>query len=157
MADTKDVPNVIAPPPLIYAAGLAAGVVVDFLLLRVASGIAPGLRWGAAIVLLGAGLGLLGGALAGFRGVGTRPEPWRPTTAIVSRGVYSLSRNPMYLGMALVYGAAALALDSMVALAVLIPVLLAIRYGVIAREERYLEARFGDEYARYRSAVRRWI
>ena len=59
--------------------------------------------------------------------------------------------------MAFLYLGSALALDSMVALALLPPVLALVQVGVIAREERYLEGKFGDEYRRYRASVRRWV
>lgn len=86
-----------------------------------------------------------------------RPEPWLPSTAIVTDGIYGFTRNPMYLAMTLVYVAMSLAVDSIVALLLLPLVLLAIRHAVIGREERYLEAKFGDEYRHYKASVRRWL
>jgi|SRR5689334_23005728 len=153
----KDNPGVIAPPPLIFVAFLAAGLALDFLVVRVASGLPAGGRYAVAVVLAVAALLLGLGALFRFRRAGTNPEPWRPTTAIVSDGVYRFTRNPMYLGMALLYAAIAVAADSVVALVLLVPLLVVIRYGVIAREERYLVAKFGDEYRRYQASVRRWL
>ena len=72
-------------------------------------------------------------------------------------GVYRFTRNPIYLALALLYGALALAADSAVPLLLLPPLLAAVQAGVIAREERYLEAKFGDEYRRYKASVRRWL
>jgi protein-S-isoprenylcysteine O-methyltransferase Ste14 len=80
-----------------------------------------------------------------------------PSTAIVSTGVYRFTRNPMYLAMALIYVALAMALDSGVALLLLAPLLLAIQHAVILREERYLERKFGEDYLRYKRSVRRWF
>ena len=72
-------------------------------------------------------------------------------------GVYRFTRNPMYLAMALLYLGSALALDSVVALILLPPLLALVQVGVIAREERYLEEKFGEDYRRYRTSVRRWV
>lgn len=157
MSDTRDHAGVIVPPPLIYLAFLGAGLAIDFLVVRAATGVAPAPRYGLAVLLAAAALGLGGGALFRFHRAGTNPEPWRPTTAIVTTGVYRFTRNPMYVGMALLYAAVAVAADSLVALALAVPLLLVIRYGVIAREERYLEAKFGDDYRRYKAGVRRWL
>jgi protein-S-isoprenylcysteine O-methyltransferase Ste14 len=157
MAAAKDTPGVIAPPPLLYAGALGIGLAIDFLGVRVATGAPAALRYVVAIVLFGAAAALAASALLRFRRAGTHAEPWRPTTAVVTHGVYAFTRNPMYVGMACLYLAVAVALDSVVALILLVPLLVVVRYGVIAREERYLEAKFGDEYRRYKQAVRRWI
>jgi protein-S-isoprenylcysteine O-methyltransferase Ste14 len=115
------------------------------------------LRYGLAVVLIVAAGALITSAFVGFRRAGTHAEPWRPSTSIVTDGVYAFTRNPMYVGMALFYVAITLALDSVIALLFLIPLLIVIHYGVILREERYLDAKFGDPYRQYRLAVRRWI
>ncbi len=72
-------------------------------------------------------------------------------------GVYGYTRNPMYVAMALFYGAIAVAVDSLITLLFLVPLLIVVHYGVVLREERYLERKFGDAYRHYKSAVRRWI
>jgi protein-S-isoprenylcysteine O-methyltransferase Ste14 len=108
--------------------------------------------------LLGtAALALLVGALGGFQRAGTRAEPWKPSTAVVTTGVYRITRNPMYLAMALLYAAASLVLDSGISLCLLAPLLVLVRKGVIEREERYLEHKFGEDYRAYKRTVRRWI
>lgn len=152
-----DNPGVIAPPPLIFASALILGIAIDRFVAGGAShapaafryAIASSLGFAAAIVLVGA-LGL-------FRLAGTRPEPWKPTTAIVTGGVYRITRNPMYAGMALAYASVTVLVGGLVTLALLPAALAAVHYGVILREERYLEAKFGAEYLRYKSRVRRWI
>ncbi|RWP63528.1 isoprenylcysteine carboxylmethyltransferase family protein [Mesorhizobium sp.] len=155
--ESRDHPGVIAPPPLVFAGFLAAGVLAD----KYVSG------WSLllhtlpaqvlAVLLGGAGLVFLAGALGLFRRAGTRPEPWQPTSAIVTGGVYRVTRNPMYVGMALVYAALALAVGSPLAMALLRAAILVIHRGVILREERYLERKFGDEYMAYRAWVRCWL
>jgi hypothetical protein len=116
-----------------------------------------GVRWALAAVLIAAAAALFAAALGRFRRAGTHVEPWRPSTALVTDGVYGRTRNPIYLGMTLAFLALALAADSAIALLALVPLLLVIQFGVIAREERYLAVKFGDAYARYASSVRRWL
>ncbi len=92
-----------------------------------------------------------------FQRKGTAVEPWKPTTAIVTDGPFRFTRNPAYLGMALLYIAIALLADAFWVLVPLPLALALIDRGVIAREERYLEGKFGAEYTDYRTRVRRWI
>lgn len=149
--------GVIAPPPLLFLGALLLGLGLDRLLGLPGLGLEAMPR-----LLLGGALGLAGAAVAlpaarGFRRAGTHLEPWKPSSALVTGGVYRVTRNPMYLGMALLYLGLALAAGSLGALALLPPLLLVVRYGVIAREERYLEALFGEDYRAYRRRVRRWL
>jgi len=92
-----------------------------------------------------------------FRRLGTNVPPSQPTTLIATTGPYRWTRNPMYLGMALIYAGLAIGFDGPIAFALLPLVLIAIQTQVIAREERYLEAKFGDDYRRYKADVRRWL
>jgi len=80
-----------------------------------------------------------------------------PTTTIVERGPYRFTRNPIYLGMFLALIGLTVALDNFWLLAMLVLFAIVIRYGVVAREEAYLERKFGDVYRSYRSRVRRWL
>jgi protein-S-isoprenylcysteine O-methyltransferase Ste14 len=80
-----------------------------------------------------------------------------PTTSIVDTGPYRFTRNPIYLGMMLGLVGLAIAFDSPWPLVTLVPFALVIRYGVVAREEAYLERTFGEVYRRYRARVRRWL
>lgn len=157
MVRKGDNPGVIAPPPLIFLGGLALGLAVDFGLFRVPTGLPRPARLGLGAVLACAAAGLLAGALGRFRRAGTAVEPWRPSTALVTDGVYRFTRNPIYLAFALLHLGLALAFDSLLALASLPPVLALVQAGVVSREERYLGAKFGEEYRRYRASVRRWI
>ena len=157
MAPTNDTPGVIAPPPLLFLDVPAIGLALDFGLLRVPTGVPRAWRLGAAAALAVPAAALIAGALGRFRRAGTAVEPWRPSTALVTDGVYRFTPNPIYLGMALLHLGSALAADSGVALALLPPLLAVVQVGVVSREERYLASKFGDDYRRYRSAVRRWI
>ena len=158
MGPTGDTtPGVIAPPPLLFLGALAAAAAIDFCWLRVSTGLPGSLRLGAGALLAAAAGALCIAALGRFRRAGTAVEPWRPSTALVTDGVYRFTRNPIYLAMALLYAGLALVLDSVVALVLLPPLLALVQVGVVSREERYLESRFGDVYRRYRASVRRWV
>jgi protein-S-isoprenylcysteine O-methyltransferase Ste14 len=153
----SDTAGVIAPPPAIYAGGAALGLLADHLL-----GLAPlagpsGLLWALAGAAGLAGITCAAAALRLFRRLGTPAEPWKPTRKLARDGIYRVTRNPMYLGMALLLLAAGLALRSIGVLALLPLVVLIIDRGVIAREERYLSGLFGADYADYRAHVRRWF
>ena len=170
MTTSRDTPGVIAPPPLIYIGFLLLGWVI----FRFAA--TPGVVGPEAAGWLGLGFGmetqtrrivslpliigglLLDGAAAGyFRRLGTAVEPWKPSTALATGGLYRFSRNPIYLGFAITYAGLAIAMDSVLALLLLIPCLLVVDRFVIQREERYLSAKFGAGYDAYRARVRRWL
>ena len=87
----------------------------------------------------------------------TPVDPYSPSTAIVVEGPYRYTRNPLYLALTLFYLALASIVNSVWPLLLLPLVLLVIQRGVIAREERYLEQKFGEQYLRYKSRVRRWL
>ena len=108
-------------------------------------------------VLAALGIALILTSVPRLKKAGSNVEPWKPTTTIVTTGVYGYSRNPIYLGMALAHGGLAIAGGSLAALASLMPSVLVIQSYVIAREERYLEAKFGKLYSDYKNRVRRWI
>jgi protein-S-isoprenylcysteine O-methyltransferase Ste14 len=145
------------PPPLIYLGVLLIGIGAErFVPLR-HFGLDRSLLVILGLALVAAGI-LLGVSAVGlFRRSDTTPEPWTSTTAIVTTGVYRYTRNPMYLGMALIYAGLAVVADSPLALVLLPVVLLIIQTQVIAREERYLAEKFGDAYLDYKRRVRRWL
>jgi protein-S-isoprenylcysteine O-methyltransferase Ste14 len=153
----KDVAGVIAPPPLIYLSFLFVGIAADwFLDLALVHGDQTP-RWvgGGALVVLAVVIMALG--VGGFARAGT-PVPTRePTRALVTTGTHGISRNPLYISLFLFYTGLALLANSVAALVLLLPLALVIRYGVVAREERYLERKFGDAYGAYKARVPRWI
>ncbi|MBT5413314.1 MAG: DUF1295 domain-containing protein [Rhodospirillaceae bacterium] len=156
MADGRsDTAGGIAPPPLIYLAFLLAGVGLDRL--RPAGlGLGAAGDWvGGALAL--AGLALIAACALGFRKAGTAIEPYRPTTALVTTGLYAYSRNPIYVALTAVYLGLALIDDNAWALALVLPALAVMARGVILREERYLGGKFGADYRAYRARVRRWL
>jgi protein-S-isoprenylcysteine O-methyltransferase Ste14 len=152
-----DKAGVIAPPPLLFAGAVVLGLALDRWVVPAGFGLSNMARQGGAGVLVVAGLALGVAAFRLFSRAGTHVEPWKPSTALVTDGVYRWTRNPMYVGMSLLQAGLALVFDSVAVLAMLVPLLVVLRYGVIAREERYLAAKFPDQYAAYRQRVRRWL
>jgi protein-S-isoprenylcysteine O-methyltransferase Ste14 len=154
-AARRDISGVIAPPPLVFLAGLGVGFALEALL--PGSSVPDALAWILGGALLLAGLALLFSFERAFTQKKTPANPWRPTTAIATDGPYRLTRNPAYLGMALVYVGIALCSQALWVLVPLPIVLAIIDRGVITREEHYLERKFGQEYLDYKRRVRRWV
>jgi protein-S-isoprenylcysteine O-methyltransferase Ste14 len=81
----------------------------------------------------------------------------RPTTTLIVTGPFRFTRHPIYVGMTLMYGGAAVLLNTLAPLLLLPALIMFVKRGAIDREEAYLERRFGEAYASYKGRVRRWI
>ena len=158
-AGTGGVPdnaNVVIRPPVAWALAVIAGLALDWLHpLRL-------MPWSMTLIVLGVAVfalavALLISAVITIRRAGTHVETHLPTTRIVHSGPYRFSRNPIYLAMMIGLVGLSIAFNSLWVLVMLVPFSLVIRYGVVAREEAYLERKFGDIYRLYRSRVRRWL
>ena len=151
----RDNSGVRFPPPLIYVLGLLAGWLLErkhpLVPLPRNFAIAAG------IVLLIAGLALARSGARAIWKANSSIIPMRPTTAIVSDGVYRFTRNPMYVSMVVIYVGIALLIRAPWAIVLLPAVVIAVDRLVIAKEESYLRGKFGDYYMNYCSRVRRWI
>jgi len=154
-SSTADRPGVIARPPLIYAAALLVALLLRWI--RPWPILPPRLvPWiGLALVALGLAIAIPG-RLA-LKSAGTNVNPSKPTTAIVTRGPYRFTRNPLYIALTCLYVGLTLAFDTGWGLVLLVPVLATMHFGVVLREERYLEGKFGEEYRQYRGRVRRYL
>ena len=150
--------GVIARPPILFLAALLIGFVLDRLL-RVPLPVpeADLVRWTIAGSLILVGLALAVTGIRNFLRAATPVPTKEPTRALVTTGIHGWTRNPIYLGMFLVYGGIGLAARSPWTLILTLPLAITIRYGVVAREEAYLERRFGVAYRDYRARVRRWL
>jgi protein-S-isoprenylcysteine O-methyltransferase Ste14 len=144
----------LARPPIIYCSAIVTGLVLHF---AWPIPFVPklGMPLGAMIAVLAATLFFW--SIGTFHSVGTPVPGNRPTTAIVKFGPYRLSRNPIYLAFSLFQTAIALGVNDAWILVTLLPAISLMSFVVIPREERYLEAHFGDEYAKYKARVRRWL
>jgi protein-S-isoprenylcysteine O-methyltransferase Ste14 len=157
MAETQasDKPGVIAFPGVLYAAAFAAAYGLH--LLWPVHLLPPAVaQWaGVALCLVGAALILWG--ITAMRRAKTNIYPELPATALVVSGPFRFTRNPLYLALAILFVGLCLEVNTAWVFVVLVPLLLVMHYGVILREERYLEGKFGESYRQYHSTVRRYL
>jgi len=149
-----DHPGVVIFPPLLFVICVVIGVAAHFVCpYRLHLG-----PWALFAFALGlAALLLAQWGKRTMRAAGTNVRPNLPTLSIVDTGPFAHTRNPLYLALILLYTSIGLALQSPAFLVVLVPMVLVLRFGVVLREERYLDAKFGDAYRGYKARVRRWI
>src|SRR5512133_1987731 len=157
MSDRDAGPGVRLPPPLVFLAGLGLG----FLLQRVApltfaAQGQPLPRWLGGLLALGsAALALW--AFRTFHRAHTTVRPDRSASTLLTGGPFRFTRNPLYLSLSLLHAGLAFLANALWPALMLVPVLLLIRYHVIAREERHLLGLFGADYQAYCRRVRRWF
>ena len=155
MTERPDNPGVRFPPPLLYVAAAVAGWLLDRQWPMPIGVATP--RRALAWLLIALSVVLLTSSFRSFWRKHTSAIPIRPATALVIAGPYRFTRNPMYVGLALLTGAVGLLLNTWWPIVLLIPTLILVQVFVIAREERYLHRRFGAEYDAYTRQVRRWL
>jgi protein-S-isoprenylcysteine O-methyltransferase Ste14 len=152
-----DTAGVIAPPPVLLAVALALAFLLDAVIpISFVSGRRTVIRLVGAM-LIAAGVALSAAVVQAFRAAKTPVSPGRPTTRMVRTGPYRYSRNPDYIGQMLVYIGATLVANTWWPIFLAPFVLVAIQRGVVNREERYLEGKFGGEYRHYTDRVPRWL
>jgi protein-S-isoprenylcysteine O-methyltransferase Ste14 len=154
-AKEVDSPGVIAFPPLIFLVAVVIGLALHF--------VSPD-RIGhrsicipVGIVLASAAGAFAASARAVMTRAGTNVRPDRPALAIVRDGPYRYTRNPMYLSLCTLQVGIGFLVGGWMIIACVVPLALVLHFGVILREERYLERKFGAIYVEYRNGVRRWI
>jgi len=155
MAEARDNSGVRFPPPLLYVVGLLAGWLLEREYPLTSLPLNFSIAAGIVLVLAGAALSR-SGARAVWK-ANSSIVPIRPTTAIATDGVFRFTRNPMYVGLVVIYAGTALLIRSPWAFILLPLVILAVDRLVIAKEERYLARKFGEQYLSYKNRVRRWI
>ena len=155
MATAADNPGVVARPPLLYLdAFLIVLVCRWFWPLPIAAdsrGLVPGLA------LVGLGLGTAIWGRRTMKAAGTNINPALPAKTIVASGPFRFSRNPLYLCLTLMYVGLMLAVNTWWGIVLFIPLIIVMHFGVVLREERYLERKFGESYLQYRAQVRRYL
>ena len=138
-------------PPAIHLVAIAIGFLLQWAVpIRISGMRIPG------FLLLAIALGLIVWTAILMSRAGTTPNPTRPTTALLIRGPYRFTRNPMYLAWELIVVGVGLAANAPWVIVMAVPAALLTRRMVIDKEERYLESKFGAEYLNYKSRVRRW-
>jgi protein-S-isoprenylcysteine O-methyltransferase Ste14 len=151
----SDSPGVIAWPPAIYLGALLLGLLLHFL--WPVNPLPPGLARVAGAILILAGCILGFWAERTMHRAGTNIRPDRPATALVTWGPFRFTRNPLYVSVTGVYLGLTLLVNALGPLLVLPFLLALLQWGVIHREECYLEGKFGETYRAYRARVRRWL
>jgi protein-S-isoprenylcysteine O-methyltransferase Ste14 len=152
-----EVPSLVAPGPWIACAALAFGLAFDALhAFRVLIQVPTWIRSVAALLLIALGCWHIFRAVAAFRRSGTPFQPWRPTRIIAAQDIYARTRNPTVQGFLVGVLGVAVLLGSDGSVLMLMPAAMLMHYGVVLREESYLERRFGDAYRQYTAAVPRY-
>jgi len=155
MATSSDHPQVIIFPPLLFLIALVAMIGLHWLWSLPIGGEAIVFWMGIALIVMAPSL-----AIWGFRSLKkaqTNVSPYQPTTAIVAGGPFSYTRNPLYIALTLLLLGISLAIGTWWGLILLVPTMLVLHYGIILREERYLEQKFAAPYLDYKTKVRRYL
>jgi protein-S-isoprenylcysteine O-methyltransferase Ste14 len=156
MPETTDHADVRILPPLLFLGSIALGVLVQLALpLRFAS--ESGLRVTFGLVLVAAGVAAGAWTIVWMRRTHQDPDPRKPSPELIAGGPFRWSRNPIYVGMALIQAGDGVALGNLWVLLLLAPTVAVLQREVIAKEEAYLTRKFGDAYVAYRGSVRRWL
>jgi protein-S-isoprenylcysteine O-methyltransferase Ste14 len=153
----KDAPGVIVFPPLIPLTVLVVGAILDwFFPLAIISAVplVPRAVIGVMLFALGIASAIMGERA--FKRIGTNVNPLRPALSLAGQGIFAHLRNPMYVGMALVVLGVVIGFGLEWTFLLLIVGALVMHYGVVLREERYLERKFGDDYRAYKRSVPRY-
>lgn len=156
MEPSRDVPDIVVLPPVLVAGTLLIGVLIHYALWTVT--LLPTVL----ARVLGVAVFISAGVLAHFSQlamtrVGTNILPTQPTLALAIDGPYRFSRNPLYVAAIGVYLGVTLWVNGLAPLLLMLPMTWLLHWGIVLREERYLQSKFGDAYQSYRSTVRRWL
>jgi protein-S-isoprenylcysteine O-methyltransferase Ste14 len=149
--------RVVMRPPVLFLGALLLGFALDHLLPLAFPLPTTDLHRIIAGTLIVIGVALFAAAVRNFASAATPVQGTKATRVLVTTGIHGWSRNPIYLGMFLVYIGIGIAVRSPSIVILTLPLALIIRYVVVAREEAYLERRFGDTYRAYKARVRRWL
>ena len=151
----KDHPNIIAPPPLIFfGCALVSWLLQHLLPLQVMS-YSFSHSIGSALACAAGSLAIWAALVMKAHGTNIRPD--RPSLKIVTSGPYRFTRNPIYLSLCLLQLGLGFILNGWIPLLFTIPLALILHFGVIMREEQYLESKFGEQYISLKKAVHRWM
>ncbi len=151
----KDHPDVVASPPLIFVGCSAIGGLAHYFLPSRVVGYPLSLLIGLLLLLLAMALAIW--AVRVLKAAGTNVRPDRPSLTVVEAGPYRFTRNPMYLSLCLLQLAIGFFLDGWAPVLFVVVLALVLHFGVILREESYLERKFGEQYLSFKRRVRRWL
>jgi protein-S-isoprenylcysteine O-methyltransferase Ste14 len=157
MDQTPDIPGVIILPPILLLATIAAGIILDLV-------VPPGLfasltrvpRILVGVIVFAIGVSFPIAARRSFHEAGTNIRPNKPTMALITSDLFAHTRNPIYQGASLALLGLAFMLASSWIVVLMVPALIILHYGVVLREIRYLERKFGEAYRLYKASVPRY-
>ncbi|HJT44788.1 MAG TPA: isoprenylcysteine carboxylmethyltransferase family protein [Chthoniobacterales bacterium] len=156
METTTEHAGVPVHPPLFFLSALLLGALIDDRVYPLMIFHNPTGRWiGGVLAIIGVALVATGRATMIKHG--TNVNPTQPTITIVQAGPFRFTRNPLYVGLTVIYIGLSLALNTWWSLLLLIPVWIVMHVFVVRREEAYLEGKFGDSYLAYKRRVRRYV
>ena len=153
----KDRPAIIAPPPLLALACIGIGLIAGYYKPLPFFPGPTAVRAVVAIVLFMIAVILVVLSRRELVKHREHPNPYKPTSAIVTSGIYGLTRNPIYVGFHFVVLAVAVGANNAWLFLAAVVLFILLWFGVVRAEERYLSGKFGAEYDDYRRKVRRWI
>jgi protein-S-isoprenylcysteine O-methyltransferase Ste14 len=156
MQEAVDHSGVPIHPPLFFLSALLLGVVMDDRIRPLPVFAHDRWRWLGLIAAV-VGIAMVASGRRAMVRHGTNVNPTQPTTTIVETGLFRFTRNPLYLGLTLLYIGLSLLLNTWWSLFLLVPVWLVMHFAVVRREEAYLERKFGQSYLAYRERVRRYF
>lgn len=153
--ETADNPGVAVLPPFLFGGTFLAVLLLQFLWPLRLLPYATAFWIGLALVVISLAIGSWGRQT--MHAAQTPISPLKPSIHLVESGPFRYSRNPVYLAITLLYIGATFLLNSWWGVILLLPMLIVLHFGVVRREERYLESKFGEAYLVYRSRVRRYF
>ena len=149
--------SVTIPPPVVFVGFAVLGAAGDRYIVHLPPVIDLPARIALAVALGLVGVLFMVGAMKRFVATGQDPKPWKPSPELIAAGVYRVSRNPMYISMALLQASIGVAIGN-TWVVLLVPMSMAtVHWTAIRHEEQYLGDKFGEAYLRYKRSVRRWI
>ena len=143
------------PPPIVFILFMLMAYGLHYFLTVQIANMSSLLYIGLFFVVLG--FAILFIASYSFKRAQTNIEPWKPTTKIISSGIFAYSRNPMYVAFCIITIGIGVILNSLWVTLSFVPSIVVIFFIAIKKEESYLEGKFGEEYLQYKSKVRRWL
>jgi protein-S-isoprenylcysteine O-methyltransferase Ste14 len=151
----RDHASVVINPFVIYIGLAVVAILLQIVLPLSFIPAIPARVLGVFLIVLNFGFGLP--AIRAMLQAKTSPNPLRPATTLLLNGVYRRTRNPMYVGLTLVFAGLLIFLQNVWGLLFVPLIVWLVTIWVIIPEETYLDEKFGDEYRQYKSRVRRWI
>jgi len=155
MATLADNAGVVVRPPLLYGVAFVVVLALGWFWPMPIVGRVVAVDVGLVLVVFGVGIAMWGRRT--MQAAGTNVDPYRPATVLVKTGPFRFSRNPLYMSLTLLFLGLSLVVNTWWGIVLLFPVLIIMHWGVILREECYLDQKFGASYQEYRSKVRRYL